>query len=367
MKKTRLIVLLLFIVMSVCAIGFCFLSAANTTTPILYRNDTKYSTTEYPVEVLEKTVYVPVSFFVGLNNIEYKFDKNNNSFYFRNKATGRFLSFSFDVEGIVVDNTFTSVVFPLMNSTVYMPLEYCADILSLKIEKDSTERIRLCDGSEKLTFKELIELYDPSVKPDDPSVINPENPEAPTEIDVDRYLYITVNIDLDSDANKILDVLQDWGKKATLFFSAQAIEKNPSAVIRAFAQNHSIGILSDTDTIEETNRVLYEVVGFCSRLLRLPKDITLDDAQRESLTQKGYIIWGYTKECTATDSNSWTVARDIYNSTFLNDITVLKLDCEEHCIKTLTYILSLISDDIYIEATTITPTTPEIKEAKNGK
>lgn len=364
MKKTRLIVLLVFTVAVICALGFSFSSVADDTPPVLYRNDTKYTILEYPVEVENGTVYVPVSFFVGLNGIEYEFDRKNSSFYLRSKSTGRFFSFSFNVEGIVVDNAFTTITFPLMNSTVYLPLEICADILSLKIEKmhrDGMDRIRLSDGSEKLTFKELVELYDPSTNPDDPSVINPVDPDTPNpDIYADRYLYITVESDADSDCEEMLDMLRDWGKKATFFFTPEGIKNNPLTVIRAFTENHSIGLKCSPEELEAANRTLYEALGFCTRLVRLPEAYSLSDKEKDELTEKGYITWGYTKESTDPEKNTWSVARDLYNSTFINDTTVLKLTDEEYNLKVLTQILYFISDDEYITARVIDPTTPEI-------
>ncbi|MBQ7897370.1 MAG: hypothetical protein IJ323_02990 [Clostridia bacterium] len=364
MKKTRLIVLLIFTAAVICALSFSFSSVADNTSPVLYRNDTKYTITEYPVEVKDGTVYAPVSFFVGLNGIEYEFDRKNSSFYLRNKSTGRFFSFSFNVEGIVVDNTFTTIVFPLMNSTVYLPLETCADILSLKIEKIhdwGIDRIRLSDGSEKLTFKELIELYDPSEGPDDPSVINPVDPNNPNpDLYADRYLYITVESDGGNGCEEILDILRDWGKKATFFFTPEGIKNNPLTVIRAFAENHSIGLKCSPEELEEANRTLYEALGFCSRLLRLPDSYDLSEKEKKELNEKGYVLWGFTKESTAPEKNTWAVARDLYNSTFINDITVLKLTDEEYNGKVLTQILYFLSDDKYITARVIEPTTPEI-------
>lgn len=364
MKKTRLIILLTFTVAVICALLFSFESIADDTPPVLYRNDTKYTITEYPVEMMESTVYVPVSFFVGLNGIDYEFDRKNSSFYLRNKNTGRFFSFSFNVKGIVVDNTFTSVIFPLMNSTVYLPLEYCADILSLKIEKihdKGTDRIRLTDGSEKLTFKELVELYDPSAKPDDPSVINPEGPDISNpDLYADRYLYITIESESGDQCEKMLDTLRDWDKKATLFFTPEGIKNAPLTVVRAFAEGHSIGLRCAPEKLEDANRILYEALGICTRLLRLPDGCTLSDDEEERLNERGYIVWGYSKESTDPNQSIWSVARDLYNSTFINDITVLRITDEEYNVKVLTQILYFLSDDKYITTGVIDPTTPEI-------
>lgn len=377
MKNKRFWAFLIFLVMSFSALSFSLFSVIAQTSPVLYRNDTKYTINEFPPETSGGVLYVPVSFFVGLSEVQYEFDRDNRSFFLRSTKTGRFFSFSFDSDGIVVDNAFVNVSFPLMNSTVYLPLEYCAEILSLKVEKNNDggiAKVRLTDGSEKLSFKELIELYDPTTT-DKPPVINPEDPTEPTQPEdtTARYIYITIDSYPDTKTAEMINMLRDWGEKATFFFTSEAIKEEPDVVLNAFSRGHGIGITSSPDEkgvisssiteakkeLDATNRVLYEVLGFCSRLYRFPPKTVLDAEFKGEIDKMGYVIWDFTIENASPDEKAWTAAKRIYDSTLDNDITVLRLTSHDYNLKVLTQLLSFIVNDEYITARIIDPTVKE--------
>ena len=380
MKKTRLVAIILFIVMAICLIVPTVMSVANGDTPVVYRNDTKYTITEYPAKMINGTLHLPVSFFVGLQGIQYELNRDNNSFYLRNQSTGRFFSYSFNSTGIVVDNSFLNISFPIENSTVYLPLEYCADILSLKIEtvvSGSIKRVRLTDGSEKLTFEELIELYDPT-SPTDSPIINPDNPDNPIDPDKDtKTVYITIDVYPDTKADKFLDMLRDWGEKATFFFTKEALETNPESVLRAFGSGNGIAITSavekkDTlsrsleetkNELEITNRILYDVLGFCSRLYRFPEGTSERAISSEdffpALTEMGYIIWDYNIDADITVSSPWAEAKRIYDTIKENDVTVVRFTSHEKSLKILTQLLSFVAHNEKLTARVIDPTVSE--------
>lgn len=380
MKKARLIAIVLFIATAVSVIVPSMISVADGDTPVVYRNDTKYTISEYPAKIINGTLHLPVSFFVGLHGIQYEFNKDNNSFYLRNQNTGRFFSYSFSSSGIVVDNSFLNISFPIENSTVYLPLEYCADILSLKIEKissGSTKRVRLTDGSEKLTFEELIELYDPT-NPNDSPIINPENPDNPISPDTgDKTVYITIDVYPDTQTEKILDMLRDWGEKATFFFTKEAIETNPKSVLRAFGSGNGIAITSAPEKKEAicsslnntkneldiTNRALYDALGFCSRFYRFPEGtdekVVNSTEFFPSLTEMGYIIWDYNIDADLTSSSPWAEAKRIYESITENDVTVVRFTSHEKSLKILTQLLSFVAHDEHLTAGVIDPTVSE--------
>ena len=380
MKKSRLIAIILFITMAICLNALSVISVADGDTPVVYRNDTKYTITEYPAKMINGTLHLPVSFFVGLHGIQYEFNRDNNSFYLRNQSTGRFFSYSFNSSGIVVDNSFLNISFPIENSTVYLPLEYCADILSLKIEKSvsgSTKRVRLTDGSERLTFEELVELYDPT-NPSDSPIINPDNPDNPTDPDKNtKTVYITIDVYPNTQTDKFLDMLRDWGEKATFFFTKEAIETDPESVLRAFGSGNGIAITSVIDKkntlsesltetkneLETTNRILYDVLGFCSRLYRFPEgtDERVINATEffPALTEMGYIIWDYNIDADITASSPWAEAKRIHESIEENEVTVVRFTSHEKSLKILTQLLSYVAHDKKLTARVIDPTVSE--------
>lgn len=370
MKKTRRLIIALFSLFIISALLFSFLSVADGDTPVVYRNDTKYTITEYPPELRDGALYMPVSFFVGMSGIQYEFNAKNNSFYLRNESTGRFFSFSFDAAGIVVDNSFVNVSFPIIHSTVYLPLDYCADILSLKVEKtssDGVKRVRLSDRSARLSFEELIELYDPT-DPDKPPVITPEDPDNPIDQTTDRTIYITIDCYPDTEVSRMINMLRDWGEKATFFFTKESITDAPEAVLRADARGHGIAVtaldapsdLSEMEeALDEVNRTLYSVLGYASRLCRFPKGRAIDADTEKKLSEMGYIVWDFTEEMNVEGKSAFTVAKEIYDATFKKDVTVVRLTSHENNVKALTQLLSFVANDEHITARVIDPTVSE--------
>ncbi len=354
MKKTRLRALALFTVISIVALSLAFITSANGSQPIIYRNDTKYSITEYPVEIVNGVAHLPVSFFIGLKNVRYANSTRPVGFYLTNEKTGRFFSFSADVSSIMVDSELTDISFPIINSTVYLPLEYCAEILSLKIEKKTdgkATRIRVSDGSERLNFDELIELYDPTETPDDPPVITPERPLDPTPpVERDsRALHLTFNVIGASNIDEILELLDEQDTNATFFFDKDACIKNPSSLVRAFVSGHEIGIyLSDSQAEPKSvNDAIYSVLNFYTRLCKAKTDT--------ELTCESYLAIK-----SDFDADDWQnesareTARALYNSTFSNHDAVASFPTGEKTVATLKQLFYYLSDDEYITLDTIT-------------
>jgi hypothetical protein len=364
----RRVLLTAFVIFAVAIAVLALNSIADGDTPVVYRNDTKYSITEYPPEMQNGKLYLPVSFFVGLKGIQYEFNSKNNSFYLRNEKTGRFFSFAFDTDGIVVDNSFVNIDFPIIHSTVYLPIDYCSEILSLKVEKVTSggkKRIRLSDSSAKLTFESLIELYDPT-DPDSPPIITPENPDGPIKTDTERIIYITIDALPDTDITKTVKMLRDWGEKASFFFSKEAIKDNPESVLLADAYGNGIAVTCPESELDETNRTLYSVLGYSTRIYR-----SHEISDINALAERGYIVWDYTDIMSAEGVSPYSAATKIYNETFNKDITVVKLTTDKNDLKALTQLLSYVANDEHIEARVIDPTVSEINfsntEVNDGK
>lgn len=360
MKRTR--TALIFLIITVAVLCFSFMSVAVGTTPVLYRNDTKYTITDYPAEIIDGKIHVPISFFIGLHNIQYEYGMSPAGFYLRNSTTGRYMSFSSDSMSIIVDGSLVNVTFPIENSTVYLPLEFCCDVLSLNTEKISdknTERIRVSDGTQKLSFDELIELYDPTVtQPEDPTVIEPEKPVDPIEPiqPSDRYAYIIFDLCPNEYTDGIMDTLKDSGIKATFFFDRQGIKENPETVIRAFVEGHGIGIVADSvENADSTNDVLYSVLNFRTRVLMTNEEIT--NKAKKQASKMGYVLWS-----SDIDSDSWkeenakNVARNIYNKTFEKRHNVIRMPSDSKSSDILSQLMYYVSDDKYIIHKIIDPT-----------
>ena len=376
MKRLRTIQFFLVAV----AIMLCisFMSAATVDGPTVYKNDTKYSIDEYPAEYVEGKVFVPINFFIGLNNIQYEYSSDPMGFYFINTNTGKYFSFSSTSKYIVANGEFTDISFPILNSTIYMPLDYCADVLSLGVEykrSEETERVRVTDGTQKLPFDELIELYDPTEKPEEPPVTEPEPPVVRPEIPPisehveptpeDSYIYLTFVAKQENDTDSIIELLNAEGYKATFYFDSESIKAAPQTVIRAFVSNQGIGIIADTkEKLEETNRVLYEVLYCYSRLARTKNVLSQSDT--EQLTGSGYIV--STVNIDSHDQPAGTdkdIARSIYNKTFEQTVSVINIDAGEQSKGIAKQLLYYLSADEYATVLPISATVTN-QEVKNG-
>ncbi len=348
--KKRFLALITFFIVSILSLTLGIYSSATADTPVIYKNDTKYSIPNYPAEIIAGEVHVPLSFFLGLDNIQYAYSAEHLSFYLRNKKTGSFFSYSFETDDVLVGTKIENTKFHFANDTVYLPLEYCAGLLDLKLESHRDGRashVRLVDGTEQLTFKELIELYAKQSENDDPDVITPTDPIAPTEKPVERQLFITVDVSSVGEAERMLDSLSAYKKSATLFFEESVIKENPLLPVRAFVEGHGIGIISNHGEIEEIKRVnlsVYSTLFFNTRLIR-----TKDEGVVGELEEKGYILCekGFDYE-EHPNTSAKEIARNFYNSTFSNKRTVIRLDTSEKSYNVLKSILSFISDDEYI-------------------
>lgn len=353
----RYIALTMFCVISLFALSIAFVSSADGNVPVMYRNDTKYSIAEYPVEIIDGKVHVPINFFIGLSGIQYVHASDPAGFYIRNTNTGRYLSFSANSDSIIVDSELVNVNFPIVNATVYLPLEYCAEVLSLSLEKKSDEkaqRIRMTDGTQKLTFEELVELYDPTVKPPENPVITPEKPteqNPPEEVtppiseQTQRYVYITIDVKGKADASAAIDELRSSGIKATFFFDYDSIASHPKAVIKAFAEGHEIGIYMDkTSEAKKTNEILYTVLNFNTRLYKTGEQITENEIS--GMSKKGYI---YRKNDITSDTldtkNPKQAARDLYNGIFKKEHTVIGITMTENTVEILRRLTDYINGD----------------------
>jgi|GEM_PF-1447111 len=372
MKKARFISLVILFSVLITVLFSSVFTYADKGEPILYRNDTKYSITDYPPETIDGTLHVPVNFFVGLKGIQYVYNTESAGFYLRNETTGRFISFSFNAKEILVDNNIENVIFPISHSTVYMPLEYCADILSLKIEKISDAdalRIRMCDGSEKLSFKELIDLYD-SNGPQNPPEITPEDPNNPTNKPADRSMYITVDSCPNENTKDILKTLDDWGRKATFFFDNEGMKEYPEIVLSAFVKGHGIGISikgeNYEEDIKEAQKTLYSILNFNTRLIRCETEVNMSDmGMKNKLENMGYTLWPSTFDSfDRTDTKAVTAARKIYNTSFLKSMIVVRFTSSESSAKILNQLLYYMDSDKYITVEVLDPTSKDIYTSK---
>jgi len=358
-KKAIIFVLCIVFALSVFLTG----SANKTDTYVLYKNDTKFDFAEYPALNLDGELHVPSSCFIGFKDILYEYSEKYQSFYFMNTDTGRYFAFSFNAPTIILDGEFIQKNFPILNSTIYMPLEYCADILSLNIEtykENNVEHIRLYDEKKSLEFIELIELFDPAGRldpptpPDLPPVtddpIEPENPiVTPSE---KTTVYLMIRLSDPSYSSRAIDLLYAFGERATVFFDKDTLTEFPEEVVHATAGGNSVGIFSNSEdtTLDETNKVLEHITNYATRIC------LSDDTSHES---DGYNVRNATVDCSKYSSlKSWEAAEKIYNDAMQFENPHILIDAVKSNENLLMTLLGMFANDSFVELEAIHPSLP---------
>ncbi len=361
MKKTvRLILLFVIFVITAC---FVITGSADNTEYALYKNDTKFSFDEYPAINLDGEIHVPSSLFIGFKNVLYEYNPKYESFYFLNKDTGNYFAFSFNTENIIVDGDFTQKSFPIINSTIYVPIDYCAGILSLKVEYKKTDdvtHIRLSDGTESLDFDELLELFaPPPVTPDDP-ITPPDHPTPPdTPIDTKKKnVYLLVELSDTQMVKKTIDIIRAFGERATLFFTNEALMSNPFEVYNAITGGNSIGICAPQDSVDpvsyikNANMTLEHIANFSSRFY-------LANDRAQSIGD-GYIACIPTIDVDDySDLSSTHITTRIYNDAIAHSDSTVKIKATEKNFNTLMAILGLFANDELVELKVLNTSYPE--------
>ncbi len=307
----------------------------------LYKNDTKFTNyPEYPAEIINGEVFVPIYFFLNIPDVRYEYIQSTSGFYLTNRLSGQYLSYiPTSTQICLTDEVFVEKEFPLLNSTRYLPLQFAADALGLKVETlEGGSKIRICDTNAKLSFEELIELFDPSSVPDNP-------PDAPIEPDVpivdppvtiepdppepeDKYIYLTFEDAPSENTDAILDVLKNYNIKAVFFCEKEKIYEYPETVLRIVAEGHTAALHASSESqksltgslsgavkeISAANLALQTVANTKSRLWRFP-DGTGGKFIDESLWQnvlaaRGYIVWDWNVD--SRDWNNQNSEWDIY-------------------------------------------------------
>ena len=329
-------------------------SANNTKVYELYKNDTKFSLPEYPAISIDSEIYVPTSFFIGLDNIRYEYNKNYQSFYFMNTDTLRYFSFSFNAKDIIVDGVYTKKTFPVVNSTIYLPIAFCAEVLSLNIEiieNQNTVSIRLTDGSETVEFEELIKLLNPT-DPTPPDIENPDNPIDNPQIDTPvqtnrEKVFLMFRFENAGLCKPTLDALSSFGERATVFFDNEQMLKLPEEVIHALVGGNGIGIIPTTiSNATNTNNTL-------KLLTNTKTSAALGESNQEADEQGLVFLKPDIDSENYTNLDSWSAAQAIYNDALNLEQPHVLITVRENSENLILALLGFFSNNDRVELATI--------------
>ncbi len=286
---------------------------ANPSIPLLYTNDSVFAAWEKtPPQKENGVVYLPLTMFVALDNLYYYSNPNTGSFYLQNEITNEYLSFSLKANGAYNGKTMLNIDIKVFNNTIYLPAIQTSDNLGLYVEMNSDKTIvRINDGSAKLSFSKLLELYTPVEKPPvqvpDPIPDNPDNPNGNDDPPVDEPpiddkpvinpsdVYLCFTDPDPKNISSLMVALENENLDATFFLSGEYIANNPKSVMLIHAKGYSTALYikqshSDFEALYEditsANELLERITKQKTRVLSFkPK---YDNEIIKKLENKGY-------------------------------------------------------------------------------
>ncbi len=259
--------------------------------------------------------YIPISMLEKIEGIV--IDVNN---YLRNVmisyGDSQYMTFEIDTGTVYTANGKNySVSTYLIYRERYIPAELVCDYFGLKFEITEKETaVRISDGSEKMSFNDLLLMYNPALANIETSsdtaaetavlttASETTSPPVTQEEIKERMICFAFSGCPNKYTQQIMDILESYDYKA-LFLIDYANMADNSAVIRRMAvDGHTIGIMLPADKNNEvmfndmeikTNNLLYYIVKFKTRIISA--EVLISDDDRLSIESAGYVI---------TESNS---------------------------------------------------------------
>ena len=154
---------------------------------------------------------------------------------------------------------------------------------------------KLIDAASNLINRYLRE-YNQSINPA-PDTTTPTSP--PTEPDESNTTNVSTYLAfLCKDGHgldQILSALDSAGNQALFFFTPEALEQEDDLVRRILGTGHSVGILADGGTLDQTRALLEEGNRALEHLAYTRTTVAyVPDGQRELLELEGWVCWDQT-------------------------------------------------------------------------
>ena len=322
------LVLCVLVLLSALAV---LLNAAALDRPLLYYNDVTWVREDrLPIRLIGKDHYIPLTVFAQLDDTKVRINNSLGTFVISH--AGLYVSFD-ENTGIATDqseNTFKIDTYKFDGGERYVPARAVCKYLGFGFDSyvsvlTGETAIRVTDGTEKLSFKALLEKHNPDIlKTEEDTTettslpITSESasdtteqtsesadiPNPPVRVLGNRIIYITFTYGVGDYTKNILDALSLYGYKATFFVSYDDILKFPTDISDILSYGHSLGACPGTDTgayessesfiaeADRINELLYRVYKTKTRIIRPDSAYRQNGiADTEKLTDSGYSLW----------------------------------------------------------------------------
>ncbi len=198
---------------------------------------------------------------------------------------------------IVGDNVQYKAATVAANGTVYIPVQFTAQILDfeygyypdiplIRIKRAEDIPHTMFQYIAKNVIPGLLEEYNAQKE-------TQKNNQESQPASKSKAVRLTFNIEDGNNLGKILTSLSSYGYKATFFIDQTAISKCENEIRQAIVQGHSIGILADsTEDLASSNLKLFDVAKTKTRLVRFKNGSTsLSEDDVEKVISLGYRLW----------------------------------------------------------------------------
>ncbi len=294
--------------------------------PTLFYNDTVWVMDRYYPALGFVTgntddFWIPLAFFAEMENIKVRrvLSKNVTSFVISDADSGKYLSFNTTVDEYAQTERGTRLYVRTMlySKERYLPMRDMCLYFGWDFEiSEDKQTVRILDGGEKKTFASLLAQYAPpeTSAPDDSGQTEDAGDVGDTpgkNVYRADTVYLTFE-DIRADYTPaLLDILAEYGVKATFFVTGEQLISETDIVTRILAEGHALGLhtMSDDeyaltdieailDSLERENALLYALTKRKTRLVRLPEGshsgvLYLTERQKARIAEEGYVLWDW--------------------------------------------------------------------------
>lgn len=295
-KSFALVMAMLTLFLSISV--FTNVSAASGYT--LYVNDEPwYTQTLYNWQKINQVYYVPISLFLNINGVEIS---SNQALKTVTISRGKkYMSIETENKQFAYteeSGEFYFKTYELKSGIIYVPASIVCNYFGFDLSiYGANEAIRICDGTQKLTFYETLLIHNPSLvlKESGGTKYNPIKTDA-------NVAYFMFDDAPNENTDAILDLLEKYNCKATFFLSYSRIIKYPLLVNKIIINGHGIGLICDSavnsyeefyNSIGLANDALYSIAKIKTRITRISDSCNFEISQDDilDLRKKGYVLW----------------------------------------------------------------------------
>ena len=295
-------ILLAALIFCGCFVGFTVNSRADDSAPTLYVNDEVwYKTGIYPLKVYN-SICVPISIFEQLEGITVTVNANNTAMIKRSENC--YISFDFNRNSAIspyANNEKFYFKTYLEDGERYLPMLTVCTHLGLQHETyqskiDQSVSVRISDGSQQKTFRELLERYNPGAV--NAVTTPPATTETTAPLDpVENAVFLSVDgLDNADRIKALLDLCEEYAVHGAFFVAPEELESRSALVLSIIAGGHSIGFLVEregaVEALTAANAALMARFKMTTRLVRITDADALTAEEDNALAVAGYSRWG---------------------------------------------------------------------------